>query len=109
MTLANQIRYIRKNFGEIPVRLMAKETGLSRSGVCRMAQRLHLTADADSIRELRLRPKENPNPITPTTLLIIQQYHKEGCSPELIAYTLGRPEKTVRKIMKLIENRSRSQ
>ncbi len=100
MTLSEKIEYIKRNYGEIPIRLIAEDTGMSRSSVVRMAKRLNIHVPPEQMRELKCVKKSfNPNPVTETTKMLICHYYSEGSSINHIAYTLGRPREVVREIL----------
>ncbi len=105
MTLEEKFSYIRRNYGDIPVKLIAEDLGMSPSAVSRTAHRLGIRIPPSDMRTLKcMSRRDNPNPVTYTTKLLICRYYSEGSSINLISYLLGRPRSVIEEILHKCQN-----
>ncbi|MFA7636579.1 MAG: hypothetical protein WCX81_02305 [Monoglobales bacterium] len=105
-----QAKFIIDNYGEIPCRVIADELGLSISAVRAAARRMGLKITKEQLAELKtihVSQEMNPNPITPTTKMLVCRYSYNGDSPATIAFFLGRSVDQINTILQeCIENGS---
>ena len=93
--------YIKETYGEIPVRVIAEDLGISKYHVTQLAHQMGLKITPEQFSELSYytRGAENPNPITYTTCMLVCKYHYQGDSISKIAYFLMRPASVIRRIL----------
>ena len=101
MTFKDELLYIKRNYGDIPTRLIAEDLGRSTYWVHRRAKDMNIRISPAVLRNLKkVRKKPNPNPITATTKMLICKYYSEGSSIAHISYLLGRPKAVIEAILK---------